>query len=85
MMTAGGEQGGEAARAAADRYGIIHNNFVHTNSCLALWSLPHADQISAALKLVAAGLSPTNAAHQVGLGRSTVYREIKRTGLQRPL
>jgi len=44
-----------------------------------------ADQISAALKLVAAGLSPTNAAHQVGLGRSTVYREIKRTGLQRPL
>jgi IS30 family transposase len=44
-----------------------------------------ADQISAALKLVAAGLSPTNAAHQVGLGHSTVYREIKRTGLQRPL
>src|SRR3954465_12174121 len=44
-----------------------------------------ADQISAALKLVAAGLSPTNAAHQVGLGRSTVYREIKRTGLQRAL
>jgi DNA invertase Pin-like site-specific DNA recombinase len=43
------------------------------------------DQISAALKLVAAGLSPTNAAYQVGLGRSTVYREIKRTGLQRPL
>src|SRR5271170_4574564 len=31
-----------------------------------------ADRISAALKLVAAGLSPTNAAHQIGLGRSTV-------------
>ena len=44
-----------------------------------------ADRISAALKLVAAGLSPTNAAHRIGLGRSTVYRELKRTGLQRPL
>ncbi len=42
-----------------------------------------ADRIGAALKLVAAGLSPTNAAHQIGLGRSTVYRELKRTGLQR--
>jgi His/Glu/Gln/Arg/opine family amino acid ABC transporter permease subunit len=41
-----------------------------------------ADRISAALKLVAARLSPTNAARQIGLGRSTVYREIKRTGLQ---
>ena len=40
-----------------------------------------ADRIGAALKLVAAGLSPTNAAHQIGLGRSTVYRELKRTGL----
>jgi DNA invertase Pin-like site-specific DNA recombinase len=40
------------------------------------------DRISAALKLVAAGLSPTHAARQIGLGRSTVYREIKRTGLQ---
>ena len=44
-----------------------------------------ADRIGAALKLVSAGLSPTNAAHQIGLGRSTVYREIKRAGLQRPL
>jgi DNA invertase Pin-like site-specific DNA recombinase len=42
-----------------------------------------ADRISAALKLVSAGLSPTNAARQIGLGRSTVYREIRRTGLQR--
>jgi DNA invertase Pin-like site-specific DNA recombinase len=44
-----------------------------------------AHRIGAALKLVSAGLSPTNAAHQIGLGRSTVYREIKRAGLQRPL
>jgi len=44
-----------------------------------------SDRISAALKLVSAGLSPTNAANQIGLGRSTVYREFKRTGLQRPL
>lgn len=41
-----------------------------------------ADRIGAALKLVAAGLSPTNAARQIGLGRSTVYREIQRAGLQ---
>jgi len=43
------------------------------------------DRISAALKLVSASLSPTNAARQIGLGRSTVYREIRRTGLQRAL
>ena len=34
----------------------------------------------AALKLVAAGLSPTAAAKQVGLGRSTVYRELAAGG-----
>ena len=44
-----------------------------------------ADRISAALKLVAAGLSPTAAARQIGLGRSTVYREISRAGIQRGL
>jgi transcriptional regulator of acetoin/glycerol metabolism len=44
-----------------------------------------ADRIGAALKLVAAGLSPTNAARQIGLGRSTVYREVKRAGLQHHL
>ena len=32
------------------------------------------DEVRAALKLVHAGLSPTKAAHQLGLGRSTVYR-----------
>jgi len=42
------------------------------------------DRAEAALKLVAAGLSPTAAARQVGLGRSTVYRELRRTGADRP-
>lgn len=37
----------------------------------------------AALRLVAAGLSPTAAAHQIGLGRFTVYRELRQSGAQR--
>ena len=41
------------------------------------------DKIAAALKLVAAGLSPTMAARQLGLGRSTVYREVSRARIQR--
>src|SRR5271163_1393756 len=41
-----------------------------------------ADKIAAALKLVQAGLSPTAAAKQVGLGRSTVYRELGRAGIE---
>jgi IS30 family transposase len=32
---------------------------------------------------VGAGLSPTAAARQLGLGRSTVYREVSRLGIQR--
>jgi DNA invertase Pin-like site-specific DNA recombinase len=44
-----------------------------------------ADKISAALKLVLAGLSPTAAARQVGLGRSTVYRELGRANVERVL
>ncbi|MBV9531180.1 MAG: recombinase family protein [Bradyrhizobium sp.] len=44
-----------------------------------------ADRIAAALKLVSAGLSPTDAARQLGLGRSTVYREVMRSGVTRPL
>src|ERR1700678_967845 len=40
-------------------------------------------RLNAALKLVAAGLSPTAAARQLGLGRSTVYREVSRAGVQR--
>jgi DNA invertase Pin-like site-specific DNA recombinase len=42
------------------------------------------DKIAAALKLVAAGLSPTKAAEQLGLGRSTVYREMAAHGGRRP-
>lgn len=34
------------------------------------------DKVQAAIKLVEAGLSPTQAASQLGLGRSTVYREV---------
>lgn len=34
------------------------------------------DKLRAALTLVRSGLSPTKAAHQVGLGRSTLYREL---------
>jgi len=41
------------------------------------------DKITAALKLVQAGLSPTAAAKQLGLGRSTVYRELNRAGIER--
>jgi DNA invertase Pin-like site-specific DNA recombinase len=38
------------------------------------------DKAAAAIKLVEAGLSPSAAARQLGLGRSTVYREVRRTG-----
>jgi DNA invertase Pin-like site-specific DNA recombinase len=40
-----------------------------------------SEKVRAALKLVEAGLSPTAAAKQLGLGRSTVYREITVAGL----
>jgi DNA invertase Pin-like site-specific DNA recombinase len=40
-----------------------------------------AERIAAALKLAAAGLSPTAAARQLGLGQSTVYREVSRAGI----
>ena len=41
------------------------------------------EKIAAALELVKAGLSPTVAARQLGLGRSTVYREVGRAGVAR--
>jgi len=41
------------------------------------------EKIAAALELVKAGLSPTVAARQLGLGRSTVYREVGRAGIAR--
>ena len=43
-----------------------------------------SDKVSAALKLVAANVSPAEAARQLGIGRSTVYREMKRLGVARP-
>jgi len=41
---------------------------------------PRLDEarLDAAFKLIDAGLSPTQAAGQLGLGRSTVYQELKR-------
>lgn len=41
------------------------------------------EKAKAALKLVEAGLSPTEAARQLGLGRATVYREMALAGLRR--
>jgi DNA invertase Pin-like site-specific DNA recombinase len=41
------------------------------------------DKVQAALRLVEAGLSPTKAASQLGLGRSTVYREVAAAGVTR--
>jgi DNA invertase Pin-like site-specific DNA recombinase len=43
-----------------------------------------SDKVSAALKLIAASVSPAEAARQLGIGRSTVYREMKRLGVARP-
>lgn len=40
-------------------------------------------KIDAAIKLIKAKTSPTEAAKQLGLGRSTVYRELRRLGIQR--
>ncbi len=41
------------------------------------------ERAKAALKLVEAGLSPTEAARQIGLGRATVYREMAAAGVSR--
>ena len=41
------------------------------------------EKVAAALKLVAAGLSPTEAGRQVGSGRATVYREMALAGITR--
>jgi transcriptional regulator of acetoin/glycerol metabolism len=37
-------------------------------------------KIEAAIKLVESSVSPAEAAKQLGLGRSTVYREMRRLG-----
>jgi DNA invertase Pin-like site-specific DNA recombinase len=41
-------------------------------------------KIEAAIKLIEANISPTEAAKQLGIGRSTIYREIRRLGIRRP-
>lgn len=42
------------------------------------------NKVDAALKLVEAKVSPAEAARQLGIGRSTIYREMRRTGVARP-
>jgi len=42
-----------------------------------------AEKAKAALKLVESGMSPTEAARQLGFGQATVYREMARVGLRR--
>ena len=41
------------------------------------------DKAASALKLVQNGVSPTEAAKQLGLGRATVYREMAVAGVRR--
>lgn len=41
------------------------------------------EKAKAALKLVESGMSPTEAARQLGLGRATVYREMALAGMRR--
>jgi DNA invertase Pin-like site-specific DNA recombinase len=41
-------------------------------------------KVDAALTLIEANTSPADAAKQLGLGRSTVYREMRRLGISRP-
>ena len=43
-----------------------------------------ANKVDAAIKLIEAKTSPAEAARQLGLGRSTVYREMRRLGVSRP-
>lgn len=42
-------------------------------------------KIEAAIKLIEAKTSPAEAARQLGLGRSTIYREMRRSGISRPV
>lgn len=41
-------------------------------------------KVDAAIKLIEARVSPAEAARQLGIGRSTIYREMQRMGLERP-
>jgi DNA invertase Pin-like site-specific DNA recombinase len=42
------------------------------------------NKVEAALKLIEANTSPAEAAKQLGIGRSAVYREMRRRGIARP-
>jgi DNA invertase Pin-like site-specific DNA recombinase len=41
-------------------------------------------KVEAAIKLMEAGIPPAEAAKQLGIGRSTIYREMRRLGVRRP-
>jgi transcriptional regulator of acetoin/glycerol metabolism len=41
-------------------------------------------KVEAAIKLIEAKTPPAEAARQLGLGRSTIYREMRRLGVSRP-
>jgi DNA invertase Pin-like site-specific DNA recombinase len=41
-------------------------------------------KLNAALTLIEANTPPAQAAKQLGLGRSTIYREMRRLGINRP-
>jgi DNA invertase Pin-like site-specific DNA recombinase len=41
-------------------------------------------KVEAAIKLIEAKTPPAEAARQLGLGRSTIYREMRRSGVSRP-
>ncbi len=41
-------------------------------------------KVEAAIKLIEAKTTPAEAAKQLGLGRSTLYREMRRLGISRP-
>jgi DNA invertase Pin-like site-specific DNA recombinase len=41
-------------------------------------------KVEAAMTLIHAGTSPVEAARQLGIGRSTIYREMRRLGIGRP-
>jgi len=42
------------------------------------------NRVDSAIKLIQSNISPTEAAKQLGLGRSTVYREMRRLSVSRP-